>query len=94
MKVKIYKPAKSAMQSGNANSKKWLVEPVEEKNSHSLDGIMNWVSTSNVGLSELRFYFASRSDAVEFAKKSKFEFEVEEPRAAKLQKKAYADNFL
>lgn len=93
MKVRIYKPAKSAMQSGKANSKKWLVEPIEETNSHSLDKIMNWVSTSDVKLSELHFYFNSKDEAVDFAKKSNFKFVIEEPKIAKLQKKSYADNF-
>lgn len=82
------------MQSKSANSTKWLVEPIEEENSHSLDKTMNWVSTNNVSLSELKFYFSSKDEAVEFAKKSGFEFEIKEPKIAKLQKKSYADNFL
>ena len=34
MKAKIYQPAKTAMQSGNANVRHWIVEyePVEAKN--------------------------------------------------------------
>lgn len=92
MKFKIYKPAKSAMQSGKARNKKWLVEAIEEKNIRHLDPLMKWVSVDNT-LSELHFEFAKKEEAIEFAQKSGFDFVVEEPLVAKLQKKSYADNF-
>lgn len=92
MKARIYKPAKSTMQSGKARSKKWLVELIEEKNVHHVDPLMNWTSVDNT-LSQLHFEFAQKEDAIDFAKKSGFEFVVEEPLAPKLQKKSYAENF-
>lgn len=92
MKARIYRPAKSAMQSGKARSKKWLVELVEEKNIRHLNPLMKWVSVDNT-LSELHFEFANKEDAIDFAKKRGFEFVVEEPELAKLQKKSYAENF-
>lgn len=92
MKVRIYKPAKSAMQSGKARSKKWMVEPIEEKNAHHLDSLMSWVSVDNT-MSELSFEFSQKEEAIEFAKKSGYDFVVEEPQAASLKKKSYAENF-
>ena len=92
MKVKIYKPVKSAMQSGKARSKKWLVELLEEENVRHLDPLMNWVSVDNT-LSELHFEFAHKEDAINFAKSRGFEFVVVEPEMAKMQKKSYAENF-
>lgn len=93
MKVRIYKPTKSTMQSGKARTKKWVVEPIEEKNLRHLNPLMNWVSVDNT-LSELRFEFLNKEDAIAFAKKSHFDFIVEEPRKSSFKKKAYADNFL
>ena len=37
MKVTIYKPAKSAMQSGKEKSKKWLLTPIEEESSRQIN---------------------------------------------------------
>ncbi len=92
MKARIYRPAKSAMQSGKARSKKWLVELVEEKNIRHLNPLMKWVSVDNA-LSELHFEFVNKEDAIDFAKKRGFEFVVEEPELVRLQKKSYAENF-
>jgi len=92
MKVKIYKPAKSAMQSGKARSKKWLVEPIDEKNIRHLNPLMNWVSVDNT-VSELYFEFATKEAAIDFAKQRGFQFVVEEPQLSSLKKKSYADNF-
>ena len=91
MKVKIYQPAKSSMQSGKAH-KKWLLEPIEEQNPRSRNGLMGWVSTNSMN-SELSFYFTTKEEAIDFAKESNFEYEVLEPARAVLQKKSYADNF-
>lgn len=93
MKVKIYKPTRNAMQSGLARTKKWMVEPVEVKNSHQLDTVMGWVSTNDVRLSELEFSFDTKEAAIEFAKNNKFEYEVKEPLKPTLKKKSYAENF-
>ena len=94
MKVKIYKPARNAMQSGVARTKKWVIEPIEIKKSRGLDTLMGWVSTNDVRLSELEFSFNSKEAAIEFAKNNKFEYEVEEPKKPVLKKKSYAENFL
>lgn len=94
MKVKIYKPTRTAMQSGVARTKKWVLEPIEIKNSRRLDTLMGWVSTNDVRLSELEFSFANKEAAIEFAKNNKFEYEVVEPKKAVVKKKSYAENFL
>ena len=93
MKVRIYRPAKTAMQSGKARTKKWLVEFIEEKNSRNFDKIMGWTSIDNT-LSELHFAFNSKEEAIDFASKKNLEFIVEEPLFSSLKKKSYADNFL
>jgi hypothetical protein len=92
MKVKIYKPTKSAMQSGKKNTKKWLLEPIEKSGIRSVNPLMGWVSANNT-LSQLRFEFSKKEDAIEFAKSQNFEYEIEEPNAASLKQKSYAANF-
>lgn len=92
MEVKIYKPAKSAMQSGKAKNK-WLVEPVEKENIRHLNKLMGWVSADNT-ISQLDFHFNSKEEAIDFVKKNELKYTVEEPHEASLKKKSYAANFI
>jgi hypothetical protein len=92
MKVRIYRQNKSAMQSGKANTKKWLVAPLEENNSRSLNSLMGWVSSNNTK-NQLRFKFSTKEDAVKFACDSGFEYQIEEPKTMALKPKSYAANF-
>ena len=91
MKVKIYKPTKNAMQSGVANTKKWLVEP-EQEDSRYIEPIMGWTGNSDMK-QELRLTFDSKEEAIAFARKSGFEYQVIEPKTRKFIPKSYADNF-
>ncbi len=92
MKFKIYKPTKSAMQSGQKNTKKWLVTPIEESKSRSINNIMSWVSSDNTA-NQLKFSFTSKEEAVKFVESQGFEYEIEESHTASLKKKSYAENF-
>ncbi len=82
------------MQSGKARTKKWFLEPIEEKSSRALDTLMGWVSTNDTRLSQLEFSFNNKDDAIEFAKENNFDYEVIEPKPAVVKKKSYAENFL
>ncbi len=92
MKVKIFRPTKSAMQSGKRNLKKWLVEPIEQENIRSINPLMGWVSANNTS-SQFRFEFSSKEEAVKFAQDKNFEFEIHDPKTASIQSKSYAANF-
>jgi hypothetical protein len=92
MKVKILRQAKSAMQSGKRNIKKWLVLPVEETNIRSINSLTGWVSASDTS-SQFRFEFLSKEAAIKFAKSRNFEFEIIEPKLPSTKQKSYAANF-
>lgn len=92
MKVKIYRSAKSAMQSGKKNTKKWHVEPIDLVNHLSCNKLMGWVSTDSTQ-SQLKFEFANKEAAIDFAKSQNFEYEVVEPNLSSVKKKSYAANF-
>jgi hypothetical protein len=93
MKFKIYKPTKSAMQSGKKNTKKWLLELVEENNIRSVSPITGWISASNTS-SQLRFEFSNKEDAVKFAESKNFHYQIEEPKTSSIKKKSYTANFI
>ena len=90
-KAKIYKPTKSAMQSGNNNSNKWIIEFITER--PGINPLMGWESSSDT-YTELKLEFSSKELAINYAKKKKIDFELIEPRKRKTVKKSYADNFL
>ena len=90
-KAKIYKPNKTAMQSGLGKTNKWILE-YETKNP-TRNPLMGWES-SNDTFSELKLEFSSKDQAINYAKKMKIDFEIIEPKKRKVIKKSYSDNFL
>ena len=89
-KAKIYIPNKSAMQSGQGKSLKWILE--FETSDPTKNPLMGWESSTDT-LSELKLEFATKELAIEYANKNKIDFELVEPQKRKIIKKAYADNF-
>ena len=90
-KAKIYKPTKSSMQSGLMKTKEWLLEYIDE--SISINPLMGWESSSNT-LSELKLFFDTKDQAIEYANKNKIEFVLIENNQRSFVKKSYTDNFL
>ena len=89
--AKIYKPTKTAMQSGRKNTKKWLLEYFSTET--NVEPLMGWES-SNDTFSELKLEFTTKDLALEYAKKNKIEYELIEPQKRKIVKKSYSDNFI
>ena len=90
-KAKIYKPNKTAMQSGLGKTDKWILE--FEIDNPTKNPLMGWESSSDT-YTELKLEFSSKDLAINYAKKKKIDFELIEPRKRKTVKKSYADNFL
>ena len=89
-KAKIYKPSKTAMQSGTKKYDKWVIEFITEK--PGINPLMGWESSTDT-YSELKLEFNSKDIAIEYAKKNKINYELIEPKIRKINKKSYADNF-
>ena len=89
-KAKIYKPSKTAMQSGKKKFNKWILEFITED--PGINPLMGWESSTNT-YSELKIEFSSKELAVKYAKKNKINYELIEPNKSKLVIKSYADNF-
>lgn len=92
MKVKIFQPAKSAMQSGKKNTKKWLLVPLEEKNIRHLNELMGWTSADNTE-SQIKIEFSSKEEAIKYANSRNFEYEIFAPEFSSIKQKSYAENF-
>ena len=91
MQVSIHKPNKTATQSGNANTKDWILEfPFDE--SKELEPLMGWTSSKNTQ-KQIKIKFPSKESAISFAQKNGLNFEVIEPNLKKVPLRSYADNF-
>ena len=90
-KAKIYKPSKSAMQSGLKKFDKWVIDFFTDE--PGINPLMGWESSTDT-YSELKLEFSNKELAIEYAKKNNINFEVIEPKQRKVVKKSYADNFL
>ena len=90
-KAKIYKPTKTAMQSGNRNSKNWFLE--FETLDNNISPLMGWESSRDT-MSEIKLEFSTKEKAINYAKKNNINYNVLEPENPKIIKKTYADNFL
>ena len=91
MVVKIFKPAKTAMQSGKAKTKLWHLQVMDDtiQFKDPLIGYHGGSSTKN----QIKLQFETKEDAINFAKSKNYDYEVVEPSARKIIKKSYADNF-
>ena len=89
--VRIYRQAKNAMQSGRANTDRWVVE-FEPESRREVEPLMGWTSSADTR-AQLRLRFDSQEEAVAYAKKHGLMYTLEKPRDRRIQPKAYADNF-
>ena len=80
------------MQSGKRNTKNWMLSPVEEIKTRSLNPLMGWTSCDDTQ-TQLHFSFSTKEDAIDYAQTEGFEFTVEEPKQSSLKQKSYAANF-
>ena len=89
--ARIYRPAKTAMQSGRAQTRNWLLE-YEPATRRDPDPLMGWSSARDT-LNEVRLHFPTLDEAVGFAEKHGLDFAIIEPHARTPKAKSYADNF-
>jgi hypothetical protein len=91
MLARIYRPAKTAMQSGKAKTHDWVLE-FEPASARVPDPLMGWTSSMDMN-GQVRLTFESQEQAVAYAQKHGIAFQLFEAREPRLVLKAYADNF-
>ena len=72
MTVKIYKPTKTAMQSGNAKTKQWLAEYISDIPTEK-DSLMGWNSSSDTK-SQIKLFFETKEQAINWAISNSYQF--------------------
>ena len=93
MKARIYQPSKSAMQSGQANARGWVLEfqPEEQRR---IDPLMGWTGSGDTRR-QVRLTFETRDAAIDYATRHAIPYVVEEPKPRKpnVRPMGYAGNF-
>ena len=92
MLAKIYRPAKNAMQSGKAASKRWRLEFETDASRPMTEALMGWTSSADPQ-GQVRLYFETKEQAIAFARAHGIPHQVTEPAETKRIIKAYGDNF-
>lgn len=93
MSSRIYKPARSAMQSGQAKNREWILE-FAPADARRIDPLMGWTSSDDMK-SQVRLRFDTREAAVAYAEKHGLAYDVSEPKTRRhiLRTNGYGDNF-
>src|SRR2546423_496337 len=91
MLARIYQPAKSAMQSGKARAKRWVLE-IEPETPRENEPLMGWAGSSHKR-QQIVLDFDTREEAVAYATANDIPFQVFEPQRPAAKAKSYSDNF-
>jgi len=93
MRARIYKPAKTAMSSGTAKTRDWVLEfaPSEAR---EVDPLMGWTSSGDTQ-AQVRLSFDSRQAALDYAEAHGIDALVVEPKTRKpnIRPGGYGENF-
>ena len=91
MTARIYKPAKTAMQSGQAKTREWVLD-YEPEEPRVVEPLMGWTSSGDMK-SQLRLQFSTKEEAVAYAERHGIPYQVQEGKTAPRRGLSYADNF-
>lgn len=93
MFARIYRPSRTAMQSGKAKYDKWVLE-FDREHAQRVDPLMGWTTSEDTLANQVRLSFDTREEAVAYAKERKLPHQVIEPTKQAPVAKSYADNFV
>ena len=93
MRARIYLPARSAMTSGQANTRKWTLEFMPEL-PRAIDPLMGWTSSADTN-QQIRLTFDSKEAAIDYAERHGITYTVEQPKPRKpnVRPRGYGENF-
>ena len=90
--ARIYKPARSAMQSGSANTRRWVLEYIS-KGDRQIDNLMGWTGNKTTR-GQVRLNFNTLEEAESYAKRADINAIVTKPNENLVKPKSYAENFM
>jgi hypothetical protein len=91
MVARIYRPSKTAMQSGTAKAKDWLLD-YEPEQAREIEPLMGWTSSGDMR-QQVRLRFDSAEEAIAYCERHGIVYQVFEVKAPVRRPMSYSDNF-
>ncbi|QBX99694.1 ETC complex I subunit [Rhodophyticola sp. CCM32] len=93
MRARIYQPAKTAMSSGTAKTKDWVLE-FAPSSARGVDPLMGWTSSDDMN-SQVRLHFETLEAARDYAEENGIDAIVMQPKKRKtnIRPRGYGENF-
>jgi len=91
MTARIYKPARTAMQSGNAKTKEWILE-YEPEQPRTVEPLMGWTSSGDMK-QQLRLSFDTKEEAIAYCERNGIAYEAFDSQPLSRPRMSYSDNF-
>lgn len=93
MRARIYQPAKTAMQSGTAKTRGWVLD-FAPASAREIDPLMGWTSSTDTQ-GQVRLSFETAEAALAYARAHGIDAEVlqPKPRKANIRPRGYGENF-
>ena len=93
MRARIYRPARTAMQSGMAKTHDWVLD-FPQASARDVDPLMGWTSSDDTQ-AQVRMTFETREAALDYAAAHGIDAVVTEPKPRKpvLRAGGYGENF-
>ena len=92
MVARIYRPARTATQSGRAKTRRWLLE-MEPRSPKDTDPLCGWIGSDDTE-QQLQLRFPSKEAAIAYARRQGIDYRVSRAARAVVRPKSYADNFI
>jgi hypothetical protein len=91
MTARIYKPAKTAMQSGTAKTREWMLD-YEPEQPREIEPLMGWTSSGDMR-QQVRLQFDTVEEAIAYCERNGIAYQVSEPKSPARRSISYSDNF-
>jgi hypothetical protein len=91
MVARIYKPAKTAMQSGTAKTREWVLD-YEPEQPRAIEPLMGWTSSGDMR-QQVRLRFDTSAEAIAYCERNGIPYQLAEAKTAERRTMSYSDNF-
>lgn len=90
--ARIFQPAKTAIQSGRAKTRFWLLE-MEPRSRKDPDRLIGWVGSDDTA-QQISLKFETKEAAIAYAERNGLTYQVDDPHKRVVKPKSYSDNFI
>jgi hypothetical protein len=91
MTARIYRPSKTAMQSGKAKTDDWLLE-FEPEAALKIEPLMGYTSSTDTR-QQVRLRFPDAEAAIAYCERNGLSYSVQQPQEQRRRRASYSDNF-